>query len=99
MLENLKSFVALKTHCDAVKDIQMRDMFNQNPQRAEQMTLRLKDFVLDFSKNRITNETLPLLFDLAHECNVAEMRDKMFAFSTNEVNHENHKKDRRANQV
>ena len=78
MLTELKSFVALKSHFDAIKDIRMRDMFQQDPVRAEKMTLHLKDFILDYSKNRITDETVPLLVNLANECNLEQMRDKMF---------------------
>ncbi len=79
MLTNLKSFTALTAHFNQVKDIQMRDMFAQDSLRAEKMTLMLDDFMLDYSKNRITDETLPLLINLANECQVAQMRDEMFA--------------------
>ena len=78
MLNNLKSFAALQSHFNEIKDIHMRDMFAGDDKRAEKMTLRLHDFMLDYSKNRITDDTMPLLINLANECNLAEMREKMF---------------------
>ena len=57
MLTELKGFAALQAHFNAIKDIHMRDMFDKDHVRAQKMTLRLNDFVLDYSKNRITDET------------------------------------------
>lgn len=78
-LTDLKSFQALKKHFDETKNAQMLDLFASDENRAADMTVALDDFVLDYSKNRISRQTLDLLTDLARECNVAQMRDKMFA--------------------
>ena len=76
---DLKSFQALKKHFDETKNVQMLDLFASDENRAADMTVALDDFVLDYSKNRISRQTLNLLVELARECNVAQMRDKMFA--------------------
>lgn len=76
---DLKSFQALKKHFDETKNVQMLDLFASDENRAADMTIALDDFVLDYSKNRISRQTLDLLVELARECNVAQMRDKMFA--------------------
>lgn len=78
-LTDLKSFQALKKHFDETKNVQMLDLFASDENRAADMTVALDDFVLDYSKNRISRQTLDLLTELARECNVAQMRDKMFA--------------------
>lgn len=78
-LTDLKSFQALKKHFDETKNVQMLDLFASDDNRAADMTVALDDFVLDYSKNRISRQTLDLLTELARECNVAQMRDKMFA--------------------
>ena len=79
MLKDLKSFQALAHHFNQIEDIHMRDMFNEDKKRATKFTLFLEDFVLDYSKNRITEETMSLLCQLAQECKVEEMRDDMFS--------------------
>ena len=78
-LTNLKSFQALQKHFDETKNAQMMDLFASDEKRAADMTVALDDFVLDYSKNRVSRQTLELLVQLANECNVAQMRDKMFA--------------------
>ena len=78
MLKDLKSFQALQKHFEKTAHIHMRDMFAQDETRAEKFTLNLDDFVLDYSKNRITEETISLLCDLAKECHLEEKRNDMF---------------------
>jgi glucose-6-phosphate isomerase len=56
----------------------MRDLFAQDPKRFEKFSLRFNDILLDFSKNRITDETLRLLLDLARFAKVEDWRDRMF---------------------
>jgi glucose-6-phosphate isomerase len=70
---------ALASHFDALKHVHMRELFEQDPQRFERFSLRLEDILLDFSKNRITAETLELLLDLARACDVEGWRERMFA--------------------
>ena len=69
----------LVAHQRAVAPLHMRDMFAADPARFDKFSLKYNDILLDFSKNRITDETLPLLFRLARECNVEEWRDRMFS--------------------
>jgi len=73
---------ALQAHYEQIKNAHMRDMFKADPNRAAKMTARLdseRDFLLlDFSKNRVTEETMTLLFRLAAEKNLRERIDAMF---------------------
>ncbi len=78
-LTELKSFQALKAHFEKTQHLHMRDLFTADPARANKYTLRLDDFMLDYSKNRITDETMPLLVELAKECNIEQKRDEMFS--------------------
>ena len=57
----------------------MRDLFAQDPKRFERFSLRVGDLLVDYSKNRVTDETMKLLFALAEQAQVAGWRDKMFA--------------------
>jgi glucose-6-phosphate isomerase len=57
----------------------MRDLFAREPDRFERFSLRLNDVLFDFSKNRITDETMRLLLALATSCDVEGWRDRMFA--------------------
>lgn len=70
---------ALKAHHGEVKDLHMRDLFDQDPNRFEKFSERCSGMLLDYSKNRITDETMKLLGDLARSSGVEEARDKMFA--------------------
>jgi glucose-6-phosphate isomerase len=70
---------ALATHRDAMKSVQMRDLFAADPGRFERFSLEMGDVFVDFSKNRITAETMKLLFGLAAQARVFEWRDRMFA--------------------
>ncbi len=57
----------------------MREMFQDDPQRFEKFSLQFNDILLDYSKNRITEETLALLMQLARESHVEEWRERMFS--------------------
>ncbi len=70
---------ALQLHALAMADVQMRDLFAQDPQRAQRYAHRLDALFLDYSKNRITDETVELLFDLARNRDVEGWRARMFA--------------------
>jgi glucose-6-phosphate isomerase len=69
----------LQHHYDANKLVAMRDLFAQDPERFKKFSLEFDGLLLDFSKNRITGETLDLLRALAAERNVAGWTRKMFA--------------------
>jgi glucose-6-phosphate isomerase len=57
----------LQAHFDANKDLRMQDLFAEDAQRTEKFHMEWKDFLLDYSKNRITAETMTLLHELANE--------------------------------
>ena len=70
---------ALEAHYTQIRDAQMRDLFDEDPGRAGRFSVSLADLLFDFSKNRITEETLGLLVQLAEQCGVREWIDRMFA--------------------
>lgn len=78
-LTDLPQWQALQAHFDAVKDLHMRDQFAAEPDRFDQFSLQLNDILFDYSKNRVTDETLRLLLELASVCGVEKWRDRMFA--------------------
>jgi glucose-6-phosphate isomerase len=70
---------ALSAHHAEIKDLHLRTLFADDPGRAERFSAEGAGLFLDFSKNRITDETLRLLLRLAEERGVAKRRDAMFA--------------------
>ncbi|MDA8224821.1 MAG: glucose-6-phosphate isomerase [Betaproteobacteria bacterium] len=73
-----KAWGALQAHSRQMRDVQMRDLFAQDEQRFEQFSLRAAGILLDYSKNRITAETLSLLTGLAREAGLGEAMQAMF---------------------
>jgi len=69
----------LTAHHETVNRLQMRDLFAEDPRRFERFSIRFNDLLVDFSKNRITAETLGLLIELARECGLPEAIVQMFA--------------------
>jgi glucose-6-phosphate isomerase len=69
---------ALETHCKAIKDMHLRQLFADDPNRGERFTAEAVGLYLDYSKNRITDETLHLLVQLAEECGLRERIEAMF---------------------
>src|SRR5215831_9315643 len=69
---------ALQSHYEKVKGVELRQLFAEDPRRGETFVAEGAGLYLDFSKNRITAETLGLLIQLAGECGVSERRDAMF---------------------
>jgi glucose-6-phosphate isomerase len=74
----LKSWKQLEDHFLKIKNVKMKDLFEQDPSRAQKFSLQFENIFLDYSKNRITEETLNLLIDLAHESGLKEAIDSMF---------------------
>lgn len=66
-------------HEQNIANVHMRDMFANDPNRFQKFSLKFADILLDYSKHRITDETLPLLFQMAREAKIEEWRDRMFA--------------------
>src|SRR6516165_3963645 len=69
---------ALSKHHETIKGASLRQLFADDPKRSEQFTLEEVGLYLDYSKNRITEETLRLLLDLAVSCNLRDRIDAMF---------------------
>ncbi|HWR89097.1 MAG TPA: glucose-6-phosphate isomerase [Dissulfurispiraceae bacterium] len=74
-----KSWRKLGSHYKMMKGVHMRDLFEQDPGRFQVFSLSLGDILVDFSKNRITEETLRLLFALAGEVDLRDAMDRMFS--------------------
>jgi glucose-6-phosphate isomerase len=77
-LTEAPSWGALQAHYEKVKDIQLRELFAGDPSRGDRLTAEAAGLYLDYSKNRITDETIRLLVRLAKERGVADRRDAMF---------------------
>jgi len=77
-LPERKAWQALKRHYDEIAGQHLRDLFAEDPGRGERLTLEAAGLYLDYSKNRVTDETIRLLVALAEESGVAEHRDAMF---------------------
>ena len=69
---------ALEAHHQQVRDLHLRQLFAEDPKRGERLTIEAVGLYLDYSKNRVTDETLKLLFQLAKECGLRERIDAMF---------------------
>jgi glucose-6-phosphate isomerase len=69
---------ALKTHYNQVRDLHLRKLFADDPRRGEDMTAEAAGIYFDYSKNRITKETLRLLLDLAEAVGLRRRIDAMF---------------------
>ena len=77
-IEEIPAWQALTRHYHAVRGLHMRDMFEQDPSRFERFSLRLGNILFDYSKNRITPETLPLLVALARQAGLPQQIKAMF---------------------
>ncbi|HET6846198.1 MAG TPA: hypothetical protein VFH29_05150, partial [Anaerolineales bacterium] len=69
---------ALVAHQQKIRDLHLRKLFADDPKRAERMTIEAVGLYLDYSKNRVTDETLKLLMQLAEESGLRGRIDAMF---------------------
>jgi glucose-6-phosphate isomerase len=69
---------ALQAHYKKIREVHLRTLFADNPQRGERLTAEAAGIFLDYSKNRITEETLKLLVELAEESGLRSRIDAMF---------------------
>ncbi len=76
---DLPAYAQLQAHYEQVKDRHMRDLFAEDPTRFDKFTRQFEDILLDFSKNRITDETLSLLLQLAEQAGLTDAINKMFS--------------------
>jgi glucose-6-phosphate isomerase len=76
------SWQRLQQHYEQIKDIHMKTWFVQEPDRFERFSMTFNDILVDFSKHRITDETMSLLLDLAEEVQLRDAIDKLFSGDT-----------------
>jgi glucose-6-phosphate isomerase len=74
-----KSWQNLAAHFEKIKSVHMKDLFAKDAQRFSKHSVRFNDILVDYSKNRITTETLHLLFGLANEIGLRDAIDQMFS--------------------
>jgi glucose-6-phosphate isomerase len=77
-LTDSPAWKALARHHASMREVHMRTLFDKDPERFARFSTTLGDLLVDYSKHRITDETLKLLLDLGREAKVAEWRDRMF---------------------
>jgi glucose-6-phosphate isomerase len=70
---------ALGDHYQKIRDVHLRTLFAEDPQRGERLTAEAVGLYLDYSKNRVSDETLRLLLRLAEECGLRARIDAMFS--------------------
>ncbi|HWC54738.1 MAG TPA: glucose-6-phosphate isomerase [Chitinophagaceae bacterium] len=73
-----RSWQLLLAHLSEMKYAQIKELFKKDPDRFKKYSLQIEDIVFDYSKNRITDKTLQLLFQLADECKVKDAITAMF---------------------
>jgi glucose-6-phosphate isomerase len=78
-LTSLPAWQALERHAPVIRQSHLRELFANDSARAGRFSLEAEGLYLDFSKNRITSETLSLLLDLARQAGLRERIDAMFA--------------------
>src|SRR5215472_10141940 len=78
-LRSLAAWAALGEHYEKIRDTHLRDLFASDQSRGERLTAEATGLYLDYSKNRITDETLDLLTDLALQSGLRERTTAMFA--------------------
>jgi glucose-6-phosphate isomerase len=78
-LRTLEVWRRLEEHRDRLRDVPLRTLFAHDPARFEKFSHRLDDLLIDCSKQRVTEETIRLLLELASVTGVEALRDRMFA--------------------
>lgn len=74
-----QAWKALSNHQNQMKDVLIKDLFDQDPKRFDKMSLRLNEILFDYSKNLVTEDTMDILIKLAQECKVKEAIEAMFS--------------------
>src|SRR5882757_9786676 len=77
-LTKRKAWKALQTHYNKVRRLHLRKLFADDSKRGERMTAEAVGLYLDYSKNRVTDQTLKLLVQLAEESDLRARMDAMF---------------------
>ena len=77
-LTKSSEWLALKEHQKKIDKLHIRDLFSDDPERFNNYSLKFEDLLFDYSKNRITAETLSLLLNLANACQIGSHIEDMF---------------------
>jgi glucose-6-phosphate isomerase len=77
-LTKCPAWKALEAHYEAINNLHLRQLFADDPERGKRLTAEAVGIYLDYSKNRITDESLQLLLQLAEECGLRERIEAMF---------------------
>ncbi len=80
-----KSWTLLQSHFNVLSSVKMKGLFKKNPNRFNEFNISFDNMLVDFSKNRITSETVNLLLELANECQLTKAISDMF--NGEEINH------------
>jgi glucose-6-phosphate isomerase len=78
-LTQLPAWKRLKAHYEKVKTLHLRKLFGADPKRGTRLTIEAAGLFLDYSKNRVTDQTLKLLFQLAKQSGLPERMEAMFS--------------------
>ncbi len=77
-LRQLPAWKSLETHYQQIRNVHLRKLFADDPQRGKRLTAEAIGLYLDYSKNRVNDETLKLLLQLAEQAGLSERIDAMF---------------------
>src|SRR5579862_9732336 len=77
-LTKKKAWKKLQSHYKKIREVHLRNLFADDPQRGERLILEAAGIFLDYSKNRVTDQTLKLLLQLANETGLRARIDAMF---------------------
>jgi glucose-6-phosphate isomerase len=77
-IKECRAWKALESHHEKIRELHLRKLFADDPKRGERMTSEAVGLYLDYSKNRVTDETIQLLLQLAEECGLRSRIDSMF---------------------
>jgi glucose-6-phosphate isomerase len=69
----------LQAHYEYISEVPMRQLFARDPERFNRFSIKFEEMLVDFSKNRLTEETIGLLLELAESCKLKEAIEKMFS--------------------
>src|SRR5512143_522882 len=78
LLTQRPAWKTLQTHYQTLREVHLRDLFAQDPRRGKRFAVEEVGLYLDYSKQRVTAETMKLLIDLANECDLRQKIDAMF---------------------
>ncbi len=77
-LRQRNAWLALEAHATSLQSTNLRGLFGEDPTRGERLRIEAEGIHLDYSKQRVTDDTLRLLIELANESGLGERRDRMF---------------------